>query len=118
MSLNKLCRSIITDQHFIYTYSKNGAEKANNLCLILSCMEHRKLNSIIHFLTIRADDDELGVVEYSAPLSFDSYRVLPSCKGLVCFYGLHGGVHVCNPSTKDVARLPDSQILLPKAFDF
>ena len=69
-------------------------------------MEHRNLKSIIHFLTVRADIDELAVVEYSAPVSFDSYQILPSCNGLVCFYGLHGGVRVCNPGTKDIVRLP------------
>ena len=99
-TLSKLCRSFITDPHFIYTHFKNGANKANNLCLILSCMEHRNLNSIIHFLTVRPDIDELAVVEYSAAVSFDSYQVLPSCNGLVCFFGLHGDVCVCNPSTK------------------
>ncbi|XVF63818.1 hypothetical protein PTKIN_Ptkin09bG0117100 [Pterospermum kingtungense] len=106
-ALNKFCRSLITDQHFIRTHFRNGANKANNtLCFILSCMEHRNLNSIIHFVTVR-DYDELAVVEYSTPVSFDSYNVLPSCNGLVCFYGLHGGVHVCNPSTKEKVRLPD-----------
>ncbi|XP_022752197.1 putative F-box protein At2g02030 [Durio zibethinus] len=107
-SLNKLCRSFIKDPHFIYTHLKNStASKVNDLCLILSCVGLRNLNGIIHFLTVRADIDEQAVVEFSAPVSLDSYQVLPSCNGLVCFYGLHGCVHVCNPSTKDIVRLPD-----------
>ncbi|XVE94676.1 hypothetical protein REPUB_Repub02eG0029400 [Reevesia pubescens] len=106
-TLNKLCHSIIMDPHFLHTHFKNGAaNKANNLRLILSLMEEHR-NNIIHFLTIRADMDELAVLEYSAPVSSDSFQVLPSCNGLVCFYGRHGGVHVCNPSTKDIFRLPD-----------
>ncbi|XVE94677.1 hypothetical protein REPUB_Repub02eG0029500 [Reevesia pubescens] len=107
-TLNKLCHSFIREPDFIQTHFKIGsANSANNLCLILSCDEHPDLNSIIHFLTVRADMDELSVVEYSPPVSLDSYRVLPSCNGLVCFYGLLGGVHVCNPSTKNIFRLPD-----------
>ncbi|XVE94674.1 hypothetical protein REPUB_Repub02eG0029200 [Reevesia pubescens] len=107
-TLNKLCHSFIREPDFIHTHFKIGsANSANNFCLILSCKEHPDLNNIIHFLTVRADMDELAVVEYSPPVSLDSYQVLPSCNGLVCFYGLHGGVYVCNPSTKDIFRLPD-----------
>ncbi|XVE69847.1 hypothetical protein DITRI_Ditri10aG0024500 [Diplodiscus trichospermus] len=107
-ALNKLCRSFITDPDFIYAHFKSGAKKANDLCLLLSCIEHhRNLNSVIHFLTVRNVDDGFAVVEYSAPVSFDFYQVLPSCNGLVCFYGLHGGLHVCNPGSKDIVRLPD-----------
>ncbi|KAK6245441.1 hypothetical protein SCA6_008531 [Theobroma cacao] len=105
-TLNKLCRSFIRDPRFIGTHFKYGADEGNDVCLILSYMQHGNLNSIVHILTVR-DNDELALVEYSAPVSFDSYQILPSCYGLVCFYGLHGGVLVCNPSTKNIGRLPD-----------
>ncbi|GMI96811.1 hypothetical protein like AT3G06240 [Hibiscus trionum] len=105
-ALNKLCCSFIRDPHFINTHLKSCAAKEgdNDVCLIVSCMEHRNLHSTIHFFTVR---NEHAVVEYSPPVSLDSYKVLPSCNGLVCFYGLHGGVYVCNTSTKDMVKLPD-----------
>ncbi|KAK8506588.1 hypothetical protein V6N13_103407 [Hibiscus sabdariffa] len=106
-SLNKLYCSFITDPHFIYTQFNNGTGSADdNNRLILSYIEHRNLDTVIHFLTVR-EIDELAVVEYSAAISFGSYHVLPSSYGLVCFFGLHGDVYVCNPTIKQIARLPD-----------
>ncbi|KAK8596725.1 hypothetical protein V6N13_001328 [Hibiscus sabdariffa] len=105
-ALNKLCCSFITDPSFINIHLKNCTAKEvdNDPCLIVSCMEHRNLHSTIHFLTVR---NQHAVLEYSPPVSFDSYQLLPSCNGLVCFHGLHGGVYVCNPCTKDMVKLPD-----------
>lgn len=76
-------------------------------------MEHgnRSNSSLMHFYAARGvvggggvSDAEFSV---SVPVPFDSYHVLPSCDGLVCFYGSHGGgIHVCNPATMMLVTLP------------
>ncbi|KAK8332281.1 hypothetical protein V6Z12_A10G129500 [Gossypium hirsutum] len=106
-SLNKLYCSLINDPHFINAHFKNHIVVHGDLCLILSCIEHQNLNNTnkIHFFTIK--DNEHAMIEYSITVSFDTYHILPSCNGLICFYGLHGSVHVCNPTTKTIVNLPN-----------
>ncbi|MBA0756131.1 hypothetical protein Gogos_021650 [Gossypium gossypioides] len=106
-SLNKLYCSFINDPHFTNAHFKNHSVVHGDLCLILSCIEHQNLNNTtkIHFFTIK--DNEHAMIEYSMPVSFDTYHILPSCNGLICFYGLHGSVHVCNPTTKTIVNLPN-----------
>ncbi|GAV76937.1 FBA_3 domain-containing protein [Cephalotus follicularis] len=104
--IDKFWYSLISHLDFIYT-QLNRAKSENNRCLMFSCLlDHDHQHSAIQFFSIK-DNHEPAVLEHIAPVSLDSYHVLPSCNGLVCFYGSHSGIHVCNPSTRNLMTLLD-----------
>ncbi|KAL5847679.1 hypothetical protein ACOSQ3_011203 [Xanthoceras sorbifolium] len=109
--VNRFWCSLISHSDFIYTHLEAAKRLYNNSRLIISCLVHDDNlcnSSTLYFYLIR-DDHEPAVLEYSTQVSYDSYHFLPSCNGLVCFYGAHAaGIYVCNPSTKNIVRIPDS----------
>lgn len=101
--INRTWSSLISDPYFVYAHL-NRAKTQNRFCLSLSFISHDNLSTTINFFTI--NDYGLAVLDYSVQVCLDSYCVLPSRNGLVCFYGAHGGIHICNPATKNLVRLP------------
>lgn len=104
--INKTWFSLLSDPDFIYSHL-NRAKTENHLALLLSFISHDNLSSTINFFAI--NDHELADFEYSVQVCLDSYCVLPSCNGLVCFFGLQGGIHICNPATKNTVKLPGNR---------
>ncbi|GLU04473.1 hypothetical protein SLE2022_216170 [Rubroshorea leprosula] len=103
--VSKNWSSFIAHPDFI----KAHLDRTKTQSLIISSLEHQNLHtSIIRFFSIRVIN-EVSDTEISAsfPVPFDSYHVLPSCNGLVCFYGSQGGIHVCNPASRKMVTLSD-----------
>ncbi|KAF5728002.1 hypothetical protein HS088_TW21G00144 [Tripterygium wilfordii] len=98
--------SSISNPHFIASQLEHAKRKKDQ-CLLLSCTTQENLQ----FYSVK--DGALANFEYSAPSIDDSYHVMPSCNGLVCFYGINfGGINVCNPITKNLIKLPSSDSML------
>ncbi|KAJ0024988.1 hypothetical protein Pint_08993 [Pistacia integerrima] len=95
--------SLISDPDFVYAHLKR-AKTENHCGLLLSFISHDNLSTTINLFTI--NDYALAVLDYSVQVCLDSYCILPSCNGLVCFYGVRGGIHICNPATKNMVKLP------------
>ncbi|XP_031261256.1 putative F-box protein At2g02030 [Pistacia vera] len=95
--------SLISDPDFVYAHLKR-AKTENHCGLLLSFISHDNLSTTINLFTI--NDYGLAVLNYSVQVCLDSYCILPSCNGLVCFYGVRGGIHICNPATKNMVKLP------------
>lgn len=117
--IDKEWLSLISDPHFIYTHLKR-AQTANDFRLLLSFISHGNVSTTIKFITI----NEYGLAgsDYSVHINSDSYRVLPSCNGLVCFYGVKGRIYICNPAIRNMVKLPGDDakgsILLSCGFGF
>lgn len=90
--INRFWYDLISDPPFIYAHLKRSkAAISNDSCLLLiSCSLNDDLSSAstVYFFTVKDYTTAPAVLEYSVRVSFDSYIVLPSCNGLVCFYAL------------------------------
>ncbi|XP_044475012.1 putative F-box protein At1g52490 [Mangifera indica] len=82
--INKTWFSLLSDPDFIYSHL-NRAKTENHLALLLSFISHDNLSSTINFFAI--NDHELADFEYS----------------------VQGGIHICNPATKNTVKLPGNR---------
>ncbi|KAF8407483.1 hypothetical protein HHK36_006617 [Tetracentron sinense] len=113
----KLWLSLISNPNFVESHLSYQNNKDPQILVATPTDHHRKI--VIDSIVLRGDATEITHKLTVHDIPLDSFEMLLSCNGIVCFYGVIY-IHVCNPSTREFRTLPPAtpRIRLFQGFTF
>ncbi|KAF8396700.1 hypothetical protein HHK36_018327 [Tetracentron sinense] len=99
----KLWLSLISNPNFVESHLSYQNNKDPQILVATPTDHHRKI--VIDSIVLRGDATEITHKLTVHDIPLDSFEMLLSCNGIVCFYGVIY-IHVCNPSTREFRTLP------------
>ncbi|KAF8396749.1 hypothetical protein HHK36_018379 [Tetracentron sinense] len=94
----KLWLSLISNPNFVESHLSYQNNKDPQILVATPTDHHRKI--VIDSIVLRGDATEITHKLTVHDIPLDSFEMLLSCNGIVCFYGVIY-IHVCNPSTRE-----------------